>query len=167
MIELGLTVRGHPMIVEALVRVCIVRDESPSVGPQTVLFSFFTPVRRLNRAVRRDAAAAGGGVGDRHGRSPRVRARYIDIKIKKGWNKFGKWIQCRGSRQASAVRRAEAASDAGAQVGFRANCRNVHAAVDQRVDQGADDLRAIQTFSGAGAGRQTIEMKDLPVEQYD
>ena len=70
-------------------------------------------------------------------------------------------------RRRSAVRGGEPARDASAQVGFRTDGADVHAALDQRVDQRADDFSPIQRFPGSGARRQTIEVQDLTVEQND
>jgi len=73
-----------------------------------------------------------------------------------------KRVQCRPSAEG----RAEPAGDSGPQVGLRACGRNVHAAVDQSVDQRPDDFRAVQGAAVLLARRKTIEVQDLAIEQH-
>jgi hypothetical protein len=84
---------------------------------------------------------------------------------KKGWNEFDVLVEC----AASAKRAAQSSRDACAQIGFRTRAGDVHAAVDEAVDEGADDLGAVQHLAAlpANLAREPIEMKDLPVEEHD
>ena len=69
----------------------------------------------------------------------------------------------------SAERRAEAAGHVRPQIGHRDAAGDVHAAVDQAVDERADDLGAVQDLavSRARVRRDTIEVHDLTIEQDD
>jgi hypothetical protein len=83
---------------------------------------------------------------------------------KKGWNKFDKLIECAASTDSIA----QSACDARAKVGFRCAARDVHAAVDQRIDQRPDDFGAIQHAAGCASARgQALEVGDLSIEQDD
>src|SRR6476469_3370878 len=53
-------------------------------------------------------------------------------------------INYRNAYNRSTERRAEAAGDARAHVGLRRRARDVHAAVDEPVDERANDLRAVE-----------------------
>ena len=66
-----------------------------------------------------------------------------------------------------AKRCAEMARDLGAQVGFGRRRRDIHPAVDQPVDQGADNLGAVQNLAvlAPDVGGEAIEVMDLPIEQ--
>jgi hypothetical protein len=66
-------------------------------------------------------------------------------------------------------RRAQPPCDARPQIGFRSCRRDVHAAVDEAVDQGADDLGPVQKFAALAAkvGGEVVEVKDLTIEEHD
>ena len=72
-------------------------------------------------------------------------------------------------RRGSAIRGSQSTRDTAAEVAFGLRADDVHAAVDEAVDQRANDLRAIQQFAGFAAvgGREAVEVHDLPVEQHD
>ena len=67
----------------------------------------------------------------------------------------------------SAERRAQASRDPRAEIGFRARSGDVHPAVDQPVDQCADDFSAIDHFAAFAADirREPVEMDDLTIEE--
>ena len=69
--------------------------------------------------------------------------------------------------QRSPIRRAEAARDARAQVGFRGGRGDVHAAVDQSIDERPDDFGAVQHLAALAADLdgKTIEVVNLAVEE--
>ena len=69
----------------------------------------------------------------------------------------------------SAVWSAERTSDACAQVGFRAGAGDVHAALDQAVDECADDLGAVHAFAVLVAHvlAEPIEHVNLAIEKND
>src|SRR5262245_7622952 len=91
-------------------------------------------------------------------------ARRTRRRAKKVWHEFANWVQC----AASAVRRAQATSDAAAQVAFGGRT-DVHAAVDEAVDQRANDLGAIEQLAALAAvsGREPIKLRHLTVEEHD
>src|SRR5262245_49280922 len=66
-------------------------------------------------------------------------------------------------------RAAEPACHSCAQIGFRSGAGDVHSAVDEAVDQRADDFRAVQHLAVLAADfrRQLIEMEDLTIEEHD
>ena len=69
----------------------------------------------------------------------------------------------------SAVRRAEPPGDARSQIGFGAGAGDVHAALDQAVDQRADDFRTVHRLAVfcAHVFREAIEIVNLAIEQDD
>ncbi len=64
--------------------------------------------------------------------------------------------------------RAETARDAGAEVRFGAGRGHIDAAVDQGVDERANDFGAVENFSAPAAdvSSEPIELDDLAVEQH-
>jgi len=66
----------------------------------------------------------------------------------------------------SAIRGSQSTRDAAAKIAFGLGSGDVQAAVDEAVDERANDLSAIQQFAGFAAvgGREAIEVHDLPVE---
>jgi hypothetical protein len=68
-----------------------------------------------------------------------------------------------------AERRAEPSRNFRAQVRFRAGGTDVHAAVDEAIDQRADDFRPVEHFAASApdVGREAIEVQDLSVEKDD
>src|SRR4030095_1781560 len=72
-------------------------------------------------------------------------------------------------RRGSAIRGSQSTRDTAAGGAFGLPADDVHAAVDEAVDQRANDLRAIQQFAGFAAvgGREAVEVHDLPVKQHD
>lgn len=65
-------------------------------------------------------------------------------------------------------RRAEAAGDTRPQVGFRRRCRDVHARIEQAVDQGADDFGAVEDLPvpASNVRGEAIEVEDLAIEEH-
>jgi len=64
---------------------------------------------------------------------------------------------------------AQAPRDLRSDGGLGSRRRDVEAAVDQSVDEGANQSRAVEHFSAlpADIGSQSIQMNDLTIEQYD
>jgi hypothetical protein len=56
-----------------------------------------------------------------------------------------------------------------AQVGFRPGGRDVHPAVDQSIDQSADDFGAVHDLAAPASdvSREAIEVLDLSIEKDD
>ena len=70
---------------------------------------------------------------------------------------------------ASAVRSAKPPGDARAQVGFRAGAGDVHAALNQAIDERADDLGTVHPLAVpvAHVFREAVERMNLAVEEDD
>jgi hypothetical protein len=69
----------------------------------------------------------------------------------------------------SSVRGAETTGDTRAEISFRNRAADVHAAVEQAIDQCADDLRAVQHLAAlcADVRRKPVEVVNLSIEEND
>src|SRR5262245_3782616 len=76
-------------------------------------------------------------------------------------------IQETSTMRASAIGSSQTARHTSTQIPFGQGSRDVHPAVDEPVDQRANDLGAIQQFAGLAAvgRREAIEVVDLSIEQ--
>jgi len=65
----------------------------------------------------------------------------------------------------------QASGDARTKVGFGAGVCDVHAAVEEAIDQRTDDFRAVQDFAigrpPVAVAGEAIEMGNLPIEEHD